>query len=359
MANDLRVLLTADAVGGVWNYATDLTRALAPQGVRFLVATMGPRPSAAEKQRVLATRGVELAESDFALEWMDHAGPASRCDASAWLASLARDFSPHLLHFNGYVHALVSWDAPVLVAAHSCVGTWWSAVHDCEPPAEWAAYRESVAAALTRASAVVAPSRALLDRLREQYGVNPRRASVIHNSTRLAPRQCAKQPFILAAGRVWDESKNLRILDEAAAHLPWPVLVAGSTECDGRTAPAFHHARLQGSLGRAEFAALLSSASVFAHPALYEPFGLAALEAARCGCALVLADIPSLRELWEGAALFVPPRNPAAWRSVLTGLAAEPDMRNDLATLARARARRYAAQSTARRYLHLYRELTS
>ena len=39
--------------------------------------------------------------------------------------------------------------------------------------------------------------------------------------------------------------------------------------------------------------------------ALYEPFGLAVLEAAQAGCALVLSDIPTFRELWDGAALFV------------------------------------------------------
>ena len=39
----------------------------------------------------------------------------------------------------------------------------------------------------------------------------------------------------------------------------------------------------------------------------YEPFGLAVLEAAQAGCALVLSDIPTFRELWDGAAMFVPP----------------------------------------------------
>ena len=34
-------------------------------------------------------------------------------------------------------------------------------------------------------------------------------------------------------------------------------------------------------------------------PARYEPFGLSILEAALSGCALVLGDLPSLRELWD------------------------------------------------------------
>ena len=46
--------------------------------------------------------------------------------------------------------------------------------------------------------------------------------------------------------------------------------------------------------------------------ARYEPFGLAVLEAAQAGCALVLSDIPTFRELWNGAAQFVPPGDDAA-----------------------------------------------
>ena len=37
-----------------------------------------------------------------------------------------------------------------------------------------------------------------------------------------------------------------------------------------------------------------------ATPAIYEPFGLSALEAGLCGCALVLGDIESLREVLGG-----------------------------------------------------------
>ena len=42
----------------------------------------------------------------------------------------------------------------------------------------------------------------------------------------------------------------------------------------------------------------------------YEPFGLAPLEAALCGCALVLRDLPSLREIWGNSALFFGHRRP-------------------------------------------------
>ena len=62
-----------------------------------------------------------------------------------------------------------------------------------------------------------------------------------------------------------------------------------------------------GRLSAGELADWYARAAIYALPARYEPFGLSALEAALSGCALVLGDIPSLREIWGDAALFVPP----------------------------------------------------
>ncbi len=67
----------------------------------------------------------------------------------------------------------------------------------------------------------------------------------------------------------------------------------------------------------------MGEAAIFAHPARYEPFGLAVLEAAMAGCALVLGDIPTLRELWDGAAVFVAPGRPDRLGEALAALAAD------------------------------------
>jgi glycosyltransferase involved in cell wall biosynthesis len=106
-------------------------------------------------------------------------------------------------------------------------------------------------------------------------------------------------------------------------------------------------------------AAALGGAAVFASPARYEPFGLGILEAAASGCALVLGDIPSLRENWDAAALFVPPDDRAAWRSTLGCLIADDQRREALGAAARQRAGRFTSERMAARYAALYRELTA
>ena len=82
--------------------------------------------------------------------------------------------------------------------------------------------------------------------------------------------------------------------------------------------------------------------------------GLAGLEAALAGCALVLADVPVLRETWEGAAVFVAAEDVESWTHVLRGLIADPVARARMSTLARTRALRFSPERLADAYLALY-----
>jgi glycosyltransferase involved in cell wall biosynthesis len=89
----------------------------------------------------------------------------------------------------------------------------------------------------------------------------------------------------------------------------------------------------------------------------YEPFGLSILEAAEAGCALVLSDLASLRENWDGAAEFVDPQDPEAWRDALNGVAGDEARRRQLALLAVQRAQRFPNSRMVDRYVDLYQSL--
>src|SRR5204862_8092302 len=114
---------------------------------------------------------------------------------------------------------------------------------------------------------------------------------------------------------------------------------------------------LLGELPGDRLAALYGQAAIYALPARYEPFGLTVLEAALSECALVLADIPSLRELWQGAALFVPPSDGHALETALCTLMNQPELTALLAFRARWRALTYSADRMVASYLTLYRQL--
>lgn len=349
-----RLLMTADAVGGVWSYALELARGLAAQDVEVLLATMGPPPSPAQCAEAAPLANVRLVVGNFRLEWMESPW-AEIAAAGDWLLELEAEFSPDLIHLNGYVHGALPWRAPVLVVGHSCVLSWWEAVRGDAVPTQWIRYREAVRAGLRAAHGIAVPSRAMLGALQRHYGPFAH-GQVIPNGR--DPRgftpAAEKEPFILSVGRLWDEAKNVAALAAVAPQLPWPVRVAGKIAAPDGREQVLPNLELLGTCSPAVLADHYGRAAIYALPARYEPFGLSVLEAALSGCALLLGDISSLRELWDGAAEFVPPSDPDALRDRLTHLIGHGRERQELAARARQRALEFSSDRMVRGYLAAY-----
>jgi glycogen synthase len=348
-----RVLMTADTIGGVWTYALDLARGLGERGVQVALATMGGPLSTHQAREAAGIGSLTVFESTYKLEWM--ADPW--CDverAGDWLLALENDWVPDLVHLNGYAHGNLPWRAPHLVVGHSCVLSWWRAVKGEPAPEEWARYRAAVKAGLRAADSVLAPTRAMLSELQRTYGPL-RSTAVISNGKATNAYNCArKEPFILAAGRVWDEAKNIGTLANIRRSIDWEICVAGEeTHPDGR-AINIRNLRMLGVLTASELASWYSRAAIYCLPARYEPFGLSVLEAALSGCALVLGDIPSLRENWENAAIFVPPDDTPALEWRLRDLIGNHEYREALGARARQRALSFTLERMANSYLSLY-----
>jgi glycogen(starch) synthase len=352
-----RVLMTVDAVGGVWRYALELARGLASRGAEVVLAIMGPPATPEQLAEAAAINGVRVVQGSFDLEWMPGADE-DVLRAGAWLMELEATYAPDLVHLNGYAHAALPWRAPVVVVAHSCVLSWWRAVHGEEAPAEWDGYRRRTAAGLGAADMVVAPTRAFQRTIEREYGAGlPTR--VIWNGRSASNIEALdKQSTILAVGRIWDAAKNLKMLASVAKDLPWPVCVAGPGAPErGDGAALARNVRWLGALPPAEISLWYAQAAIFVAPSRYEPFGLAALEAALAGCALVLGDIPTLRELWGGAALFVPPDDREQLAHVLGLLIADDELRASFGRLARERAATFSAARMTAAYQNAYAEV--
>jgi len=347
----VKVLITTDPIGGVWTYTLDLARALGERDVQVVVAVMGAEPTEDQRVELDATPLLAWEARPYRLEWMTDAWKDVEA-AGEWLLDLAERHDVDVVHLNGFVHAALAWERPVVVVAHSDVVTWWRAVRGEDPPPEWDAYRARVELGLHAADLVVAPTAAMLHELRQAFRVE-RDAAVIHNgrSQEMFGPAAMKEHSVVAVGRVWDEAKNIMAAARAADGLPWPLLVAGAGEVPGAT-----------SLGRVqprEVAELVARASIFVEPALYEPFGLAALEAALAGCALVLGDIPSLREVWRDAATFVPSHDEDALRRTLDALMRDPESLRARQAAALGRARTFTVGAMAHAYLGRYTALVA
>jgi glycosyltransferase involved in cell wall biosynthesis len=351
----MRILMTADTVGGVWTYALELARAFADEA-EIALATMGEPLSPIHRDEVRALPNVTVFESSYRLEWMNSPWD-DVARAGDWLLSLEDLFQPDVVHLNGYVHAALAWNAPTLVAGHSCVLSWWKGVKGENAPCRYDRYREEVQRGLHDASAVVTPTAAMLRALEQHYGRLAHGRVIPNGRTADAYAPSHKEPFILAAGRLWDEAKNIITLAAAAPRLDWEVFIAGDNGHPDGYRTAFENVRCLGKLNAYQLAEWMSRASIFALPARYEPFGLSPVEAALSGCALVLGDIPSQREVWGSAALYVPPNDADALARTINRLIHNQPLRAMMAGRARARARLYSPKRMAAQYLDVYQQL--
>lgn len=350
-----RILMTADTLGGVWTYAIELCRALGQENIEIVLATLGAPLTAYQRQEVHSLASVILQTSRYKLEWMDQPWDDVAA-AGKWLLGLEATFRPDVVHLNQFSHGALAWQAPCLVVGHSCVLSWWQAVKGESAPDEWQHYRHYVARGLRAADTVVAPSWAMMRELEIHYGPL-RGCQVIANGRELNVPFVPKEAFVLAAGRLWDDAKNIRALATVAPKLPWPVYVAGNREHPNGGTTSLTNLHLLGQLAPSKLAQWYARAAIYALPARYEPFGLTPLEAAGARCALVLGDIPSLRENWEGAATFVPPNDPDALSRALLDLINDPSRCRELADQAESRRRRFTPATMAGAYLTAYGQL--
>jgi glycosyltransferase involved in cell wall biosynthesis len=352
-----KILITADAVGGVWQYGTDLARGLSGIGIETVLAVLGPRPSRRQSSEAEEVPGLTLVETDLALDWLAEDASGVHAAGKA-IASLAEQHGVDLVQLNTpALAAEAHFPVPVVGVQHSCVATWWEAVHGTELPADFAWRTELVRAGLHKVQVVVTPTGAFGLATRRRYGL-PQVPKTVHNGRKpfKLPRR-AQRDFAFTAGRLWDEGKNLGTLDASAARMTVPVHAAGPVRGPNGAKVMFQHLHCVGSLGEEGLARWLAAKPVFVSSALYEPFGLAVLEAAAAGCPLILSDIPTFRELWDGAALFVPPRDEGGFALAIGDLVNDGFPREMMGKAAKDRAARFTPEAMAAQMAAIYRSL--
>jgi len=351
----LRILMTADAVGGVWQYALDAAAGMRGHGVAITLAVLGPTPSKDQMDMAMSI-GVEVVDTGLPLDWTARS-PLEVNEAGSAIARLAAQVQPDLVHLNSpALLADADFACPVVAVCHSCVATWWEVVYGGPLPEEFKWRTELVRKGYGAANKLLAPTAAFANATARVYNlaVAP---TVVRNGRQInsAAEPGSGKLFAFTAGRLWDEGKNFKAIDRAASRLSVPVLAAGPLEGPNGARITAHHAAVLGRLSDGEIASYLSAQPIFVSAAKYEPFGLAVLEAAQAGCALVLSDIPTLRELWDGAALFVDSDDDEAIARSIEQLAADEAVRHVWGEAARERASAYSLEAMSMGLLSIYR----
>jgi len=356
----MKILMTTDAVGGVWNYSLDLAKSLLLEQVEVVLVCTGLAPGTSQMQQIkkLSREGLTFYHRPYRLEWTEEPWEDVQ-RANDWIKEIAEAEKPSLLHFNGYAPANLDWEAPTLLVAHSCMASWWQSVKNEPLPLPYSRYFHTVQTAFKKADAVVFPSQGLADLCIQAYGAIPN-ARIIHNGIELPLVDplyefYSKMPILFSMGRLWDEAKNLDLLLRAAPLINGEIFIAGEKS---RDISSPRNVRFLGKLNHQQAMNWLKISSVYALPVRYEPFGLSFLEAAIHQCALVGGDTPSLREIWGKTMTYVEPDDAKELARVCNELLENPTEARKEGEEAYQQAKKYPLQKMKEQYMEICRKLT-
>ena len=183
---------------------------------------------------------------------------------------------------------------------------------------------------------------------------------------RLQPAAGFSPPLVLTVGAV-QKRKNIARLVRAFERMPpgWKLAIAGSGEGFGaaeelravEASPRRGDIDILGYVPAARLEALYGHARIFAFPSLDEGFGMPILEAMAHGVAVVTSRRSACPKTAGDAALLVDPENVEEIAAALLRLAADSDLREDLARRGRERALQFPWSSAVERTWAVYHEL--
>ena len=365
----MHVLVTSDTLSGTWTYTRELVTGLIGRGVRVTLVSFGEIPLPQQTLWMEQLHGLDYRPTAFRLDWMDE-GQQDLRESSAYLTALVKELKPDLLHLNQLCYGSLPVAVPRVVVAHGDLITWWKAVHGREPEDDrwlrW--YREVVTRGLAMASVAVAPSVWMRDTVRECY-TRPACDAVIYNGRNpiFFNPYVGKDDSVLAVGRLLDAGKQVSLLTQHKH--PLPVCIVGSDtpvhgssripiRADVKLSVDEMNVALKGPQTEAQLRSLYSRASIFAATSRYEPFDMAAVEAAFSRCAIVANDIPAFREIWGDAVLYFHENDAASLASAILRLSRQRDLCRTYANRAFQRAREcFTSKRMIDQYLELYQNL--
>ncbi len=246
-------------------------------------------------------------------------------------------------------------------------------------------YTRLVAAAARRAEAIITVSQASKRDIVRYLHIPPERIHVTYEAAGAAfqpveeaqlaairQKYTLPERYLLYLGG-FDQRKNLSTLLRAFALLvnkqqQARLVIAG--QLPGRESPLFpdprHLVREVGIEERVIFTgwvpeedkpALLSGATAFVFPSLYEGFGLPAVEALACGTPVIASNCSSLPEVVGDGGIFVEPTDVEALAEAMEVLLVDDALRAELRQRALAQAARFSWKQTALETLAVYRKV--
>lgn len=239
-------------------------------------------------------------------------------------------------------------------------------------------YRNAARRSVNRARRIIADSNATADDIHTLLNIDTKCIDVIPLGVE-ATWQPATETKIATAKKTYnlpkhyflytgtlEPRKNIpRIIaawEALAKKFDWDLVLAGrigwkAHEIEQALARSPHKDRIHrlGYVDDTDLPAILSGASAFVWPSLFEGFGLPPLEAMACGTPVIASNASSIPEVTGDAALLVDPYSTDALREAMGAVANSPALAQELSQKGLQRVQQFTWARTARMTLETYR----
>ncbi len=238
------------------------------------------------------------------------------------------------------------------------------------------AYKYTIRNAVKKSQKIIVPSEFVKGQLLTKFGTDESKIKVIYEAAEEEyfnhqPSTISHQPSFLYVGNAYPH-KNLNNLLDAfriltTNHQPPTtklILVCPRDIFWQRLQKEIKSRNLEktvevkGYLDTGELSKLFQKAQAYVFPSLSEGFGIPGLNAMAAGVPVLASNIPTLQEIYQDAAVYFDPNDPADIADKVSKLLKSTKTKDGLTKKGFAQVKKYSWQKMAKETLEVYKQLT-
>lgn len=237
------------------------------------------------------------------------------------------------------------------------------------------AYRRIITNAVLKSKKIITPSNYVKNEILKNFKTDPAKITVTYEAaeeeyfqTSEIRRQKSEVEYILYVGNTYPH-KNISILLDALNILKLKIknlkliIVCPRDVFKERLEKEIDDKNLKNKVEALPYqnahklTGIFAKAKAYVFPSLEEGFGIPGLNAMAAGLPLVSSNIPTLKEIYQDAALYFDPENHKDMAKKIQNVLKDQELRKDLITKGRKQAKKYSWLKMANQTLKVYKYL--
>ena len=251
------------------------------------------------------------------------------------------------------------------------------------------AYRFVINQAVGKAKAIITPSQSVKNEIVQKFGIDSPKVIVTYEaaeeeyfkesqkskvkSQRLLEKYKINSPFIIYVGNAYPhknlenllkafkiltrnqelETRNLKLILVCPRDVFWKRLQEGIKEEDVEDQVA-----LTGYIPARDLASTFRQAKAYVFPSFAEGFGIPGLNAMAAGLPVVCSNIPTLKEVYDNAALYFDPNDPQDIAEKINQIVSDSKIRSGLIDSGLQQVKKYSWHQMVQETLDVYKTVS-